>query len=176
LARVPPCLYDIIKAMNAKDILHFGDKDLRGAFKGLSKRAWQKVGVTTKWSLRDLLAHMISYEWLLVDAFRYVLKIKPTQTLDAMNAGYEKFNDAEVLARAGKSPQMLMREYSRAYKEVIKLAKKLSPEKLRKPGTIPWYGKQYSLDDFIVYANYAHKREHVAGINQFRKKMKKYGK
>ena len=28
------------------------------------------------------------------------------------------------------------------------------------------------LDDFIIYANYAHKREHVTGLKQFRKRAK----
>ena len=29
-----------------------------------------------------------------------------------------------------------------------------------RPGTLPWYGDEYALDDFIVYTSYGHKREH----------------
>jgi hypothetical protein len=39
---------------------------------------------------------------------------------------------------------------------------------LRAPGTIPWYGAEYALDDLIVYFNYGHKREHAGQIGLFR--------
>jgi len=52
----------------------------------------------------------------------------------------------------------------------MKLAGSLTPERLRETGTIPWYGEQYSLDDLIVYSNYAHKREHSSQIRLFRKR------
>ena len=87
-----------------KELLRWGDHDLKEAFKGLKPAGWKKVGVTTRWSAKDLMAHLVSYEWLLADAFKYVLKIKPTPTLDTMNEDYEKFNDAEVLARKAKPP------------------------------------------------------------------------
>jgi hypothetical protein len=40
-----------------------------------------------------------------------------------------------------------------------------------KPGTLPWYGPEYALDDFIVYSYYGHKREHSAQINVFRDQL-----
>ncbi len=36
-----------------------------------------------------------------------------------------------------------------------------------KYGTLPWYGMEYALDDFIVYTFYGHKREHSAQIAAF---------
>ena len=158
--------------MNISEIIKWGDIELAGGFKGLYKKGWQKVGVTSKWSARELLAHLVSYEWLLVDALKHVLKQGPTPTLDAMNEDYDKFNDNQVEVRKGKSAQALMSEYKKAYREVLKLTKKLGTAKLEKRGSIPWYGKQYALDDFIVYANYAHKREHATGLKQFRKRTK----
>jgi hypothetical protein len=38
---------------------------------------------------------------------------------------------------------------------------------LRQPGTLPWYGPEYALDDFLVYSFYGHKREHTAQIAVF---------
>ena len=35
-----------------------------------------------------------------------------------------------------------------------------SAETWRQIGAIPWYGPEYSLDDFVVYNIYGHKREH----------------
>lgn len=108
-----------------------------------------------------------------MDAFNSVLdKSKPTPYLKTMSAGYAEFNDSEVEKRRGKSAKAVQAEYTRAHKEALRLLKRLKSERLRKAGSIPWYGKQYSLDDFIVYANYAHKREHIAGLKQFRKHLK----
>ena len=38
----------------------------------------------------------------------------------------------------------------------------------RNKRSFPWYGKEYALDDFIVYTFYGHKREHSAQIAAFR--------
>jgi hypothetical protein len=37
----------------------------------------------------------------------------------------------------------------------------------QQPGILPWHGGQYSLDDFVVYQYYGHKREHSAEIAGF---------
>ena len=39
---------------------------------------------------------------------------------------------------------------------------------LRQPGTLPWYGAEYAVDDLIVYTAYGHKREHSAQIAVYR--------
>jgi hypothetical protein len=54
----------------------------------------------------------------------------------------------------------------------VKLAKQISPEKWRENGTLPWYGMEYALDDYIVYTFYAHKREHAAQIGVFKDALK----
>jgi hypothetical protein len=44
----------------------------------------------------------------------------------------------------------------------------ISAEMRQRPGTLPWYGMEYALDDFIVYQYYGHKREHMAQVNVFK--------
>jgi hypothetical protein len=48
------------------------------------------------------------------------------------------------------------------------LAARISADVYRQNGTLPWYGSEYDLDDFIVYTFYGHKREHSAQIAAFR--------
>ena len=45
-------------------------------------------------------------------------------------------------------------------------------DELKRYGTMPWCGVDYCLDDFIVFVNYAHKREHAAEINLYRDRIK----
>ncbi len=149
--------------MNAPDILSYGHRDLLATFEKISDQQWS-VGVNTTWTVRDVLAHMASYETLLEDALKFVAGQSPTPMLDDMGRDQAGFNDRQVAARKDKSSAELLDELRRGHEHVLALVNTFGPEKLRQVGTIPWYGKEYSLDDFIVYANYAHIREHVGQV------------
>lgn len=159
--------------MNAQDILSYGHRDVLRAFEGLSVQEWNTVGVTTRWSPKDLLAHLASFELYLEDALKSVLGISPTPTLEAMGKSPATFNDDQVEPRRSQTVDDTRKEYESAHERVMELLKQFTPEKLREAGTIPWYGSEYSIDDFIVYTNYAHKREHCAEIKQFRKRLER---
>ena len=58
-------------------------------------------------------------------------------------------------------------EYNAAVTHVLSLIREIPPETARQPGTVPWYGQEYALDDLIVYQYYGHKREHSAQIAAF---------
>jgi uncharacterized damage-inducible protein DinB len=156
--------------VNAADILKYGHLDVQKSVENLADSAWEIPEVTTKWSVKDTVGHLAAYELLLRDAFRSVLGEKPTPYLDKTKIDHAGFNDSEAALRKSKTKEEIWKEYMDANAEVMKLFARFTPEKLREPGTIPWYGADYALDDFIVYANYAHKREHVGSIQIFRKK------
>jgi hypothetical protein len=44
----------------------------------------------------------------------------------------------------------------------------ISAERLREPDTIDWYRPGYSGEDFLIFVNFGHKREHAAQLAQFR--------
>ena len=78
------------------------------------------------------------------------------------------FNDPEVAARKGKSVKEVLGELNDTHAQVMSLAARIPVETFRQTGTLPWYGMEYALDDFIVYTQYGHKREHSAQIAAFR--------
>lgn len=157
--------------MNAIEILEVGHGHVVKAIDGLADGDWEIPKVTTSWSVKDTIGHLGAYELLLENALRSVIEPGgPTPMLDKSKASGAGFNDGEATARKEMSFDVILAEYTQAYEHVMALARQLSPERLREPGTIPWYGETYSLDDFIVYANYAHKREHTAQIRLFRKR------
>jgi uncharacterized damage-inducible protein DinB len=159
--------------MNVRDVLKYGHKDVVSVVEGLSETEWEIPEVTTTWSVKDTIGHLAAYELMLEDAFTSVLDPSaPTPTLEKMKAGGKRFNEAESASRRARSGREVLDEYNAAYDRVVRLLDRLTPERLREPGTIPWYGAEYSLDDFIVYANYAHKREHVAQIRLFLKRRR----
>jgi hypothetical protein len=121
---------------------------------------------------KNIVAHLTSYELIVSDVLRTFVNDEPTPQLETMgNHGPAEFNDSEVAKRQAKSAAETLAEYESAHAEVMALAAQIPAETFRQNGTMPWYGEGYDLEDFIVYSNYAHKREHSAEINVFRDRL-----
>lgn len=158
--------------MNATDILKYGDATFHQSFKDLPEPHWNTPGACGYWSVRDIVAHLASYELVLVDVLTGFLGGGPTPNLDKMKADYSGFNDKEVDARKGLSVAETIAEYEAAYAKVAGLIPQIPVSILQQAGTLPWYGSEYAVDDYIVYAFYGHKREHSAQIAAFRDTLK----
>ena len=158
--------------MNTLDVLKYGDNTFLTTLGGVDQAHWETGGVCGIWSVKDIVAHLTSYELFLGDVLTTFLDGGPTPTMQAMGElGPLNFNDAQVELRQGNSPAEVLAEYKDAHSRVMELAGQIPTETFRKNGTIPWYGEGYDLDDLIVYNNYAHKREHCAEINHFRDQL-----
>ncbi|HXV85861.1 MAG TPA: DinB family protein [Gemmatimonadales bacterium] len=154
--------------MNLNDILKYGHQTVLDTVEGLPDADWERSGVCGVWSVKDIIAHLASFEHVLVDVLNSLGPGGPTPHLERF--GQEKFNDDEVAKRKGKTPAQVMAEYRETQARTMELAGRISAELARKPGTLPWYGAEYSLDDFVVYTYYGHKREHCAQIKLYRKR------
>ena len=154
--------------MNASDIVKYGQLTLMGALDGLPDEHWQTPGVCGRWSVKEIVAHLASYEAAFGDVLVSLTGEEPTPTLDRFRARGAAFNDEEVEARAAMSVSETHAELAREHERVTALIGELSPDLLRQPGTLPWYGEAYSVDDLLVYIGYGHKREHAAQVCVFR--------
>ena len=153
--------------MNAKDILFYGNRTLMTTLDRVPSPEWEREGVCGWWSIKNVLAHLASYEHVMVDVLRAHLDTAAeTLHLDQYRAG-PGFNDKQVDRRQQMSGNEVLAEYRQTHKQVLSLIEKVPVEERRQTGTIPWYGNQYGLDDFIVYTQYGHKREHAAQIAVF---------
>ncbi len=157
--------------MNASDILKYGHYTFLASLDGLSEAELEKGGVCGIWSTKDIIAHLTSYEHVLTEVLQGFLGGGDTPYMEQYVRG-EVFNDLQVGARKGKSPAENLDEYNTTQAKTIELIAQITPETLRQSGTLPWYGMEYSLDDFIVYAFYGHKREHSAQIHVYRDTLK----
>jgi uncharacterized protein (TIGR03083 family) len=155
--------------MNAPDVLKYGQLTLLSGLEGLPDADWETPGVCGVWSVKQIVAHLASYEAAIADVLLgFVDSAAPTPTLDRMRADPVCFNDDEVAARTSRSPADTLAELKREHERAMELACRIPPETYREPGTLPWYGLEYSLDDLLVYMAYGHKREHVAQVCVFR--------
>ncbi len=150
--------------MNAHDIIHYGHQTVLGTLADLPEAAWHAPGACGAWSVKDIVAHLTSYEYLLRDALRFVQGEGPTPYLDHMLEPDTDFNQAQVDRRTGMTVDEVLAEFNAAHEAALAALAPIPPELLRLTGTLPWYGEAYALDDLIVYFNYGHKREHAAQI------------
>jgi uncharacterized damage-inducible protein DinB len=162
--------------MNASDILMYGDRTLMSALEGVPQSEWETGGVCGVWSVKDILAHMTVYEHLTAEVLSRFVEGEdesPTPYISRMMESGASFNDDTVPEFKTKPGDEVLAEYHEAHRRVMSLIGQISAETLRQAGTMPSYGEQYSLDDYLVYTQYGHKREHSAQINVFRDKLER---
>ena len=153
--------------MNAVDILKYGQQTVLQTLEGFPASAVETPGACGVWSVKDIIAHLASYEQVLVDVLSTFTGKHPTPYLDKFTRPGGQFNDTEVGARKVRTMSEVLAELNDTHAQVMSLAAQIPPESFRHNGTLPWYGMEYALDDFIVYTFYGHKREHSAQIAAF---------
>src|SRR5262245_58811 len=99
--------------MNASDILKYGHLTVLRAVDGLPEPAWEAGGVCGVWSVKDIIAHLASYEHVLKEVLSSFQNDSAmpssspggsaTPTLNAFVAPGGQFNDAEVARRINNS-------------------------------------------------------------------------
>ena len=162
--------------MNAADVLKYGHGTVLETLEGVPMAEWETAGVCGVWSVKEIVVHLASFEELLAEVLTTQLEDGPTPTLDELlDVSGERFNDLQVPRRRGEPADAALAEYSNWHARVMPLLARIPDETLRRPGTIPWYGEEYSLEDLLVYQYYGHKREHCAQVNVFRDRLEGVG-
>ena len=154
--------------MNAIDVMQYGHLSLMNTLDGLPESEWEKAGVCGVWSVKDIISHLASYEQLLNEVLNTFLGSEPGPTMLRWSDSPEGFNDNEVADRLEKSAAAILAEYGEIRSQNMASLANIPAEKIREAGTMPWYGSEYALDDYLVYSFYGHKREHCAQIAVFR--------
>lgn len=154
--------------MNAADILKYGHFTVLGSLKELPEADWETPGVCGYWSVKQIMAHLASYETVLVDILNSLSGPCATPALDRFISKEGGFNDNEVINRQHQSGVETLAEYTTTQQLTMTLLANIPLAKRRENGVLPWYGAEYDLEDFLVYTFYGHKREHCAQIAVFR--------
>jgi len=161
--------------MNVDDVLKYGHEMVVQAVDGLPDPDWLTPGVCGVWSVKDVIAHLASAELLIADVLGTFVGSGPTPHLDAFKQKDPQHNDKEVARRREWSVTRTLAEYTGAARGAMEVGARIPPETARRAGTLPWYGEEYALDDFLVYTSYGHKSEHCAQIAIHRDRLKARG-
>jgi hypothetical protein len=154
--------------MHPQDILKYGHSFVMRTLESFPARHYDEPGAVGYWSAKDVVAHLGSYELVLVELLDSLLTPCPTPLLDQLNNDGQAFNDLQVdVLRKGMAMEQVLDEYKAAHDRAWGLANKIPAEMWRQTGLLPWYGAEYDLEDFIVYTYYGHKREHCGQLQTF---------
>ena len=155
--------------MHTIDVLENGHRTVMQAIDGLEVGYWEDPRVVGVWSTKDVIAHLASFEAILIDVLTSIQdEHADTPVLDAFMVEPGAFNEAQVALRAHHMPGVVLEEYETNVARALALARTVHEERFRQTGLLAWYGDAYDLDDFIAYMFYGHKREHAAQIKLFR--------
>jgi len=161
--------------MNTKDVLRYGHLWVLKHVDGLSPQEWEEPGVCGVWSVKEILAHLASFEIVLFELLGELGGSAETiSTLDQFRRmDGDTFNAVVVSSRKAHTAKEVLDEYNQTQSQVMELISQISGDLLRQKGTLPWYGSEYDLEDFIVYSFYGHKREHMAQVAIYRDRLGK---
>src|SRR5579883_654605 len=132
----------------------------------LPESEWDVPGVSGEWSVKDVVAHLTSYELALLDALATFKGQEPTPYVRRLFAAPEEFDAAGVEARRYHTAQQVMDEYQDAQLRSSSVLASLPAAQLYEPGRLPWYRKDASLAD-LIHRFSAHTREQSERIARF---------
>jgi uncharacterized protein (TIGR03083 family) len=158
--------------MNTSEILEQSHIVVMQAVDDLSEDEWDVPGVCGEWSVKDIIAHLASYERLLLDVIRAFQGGEVTPFVRNFLANGQVFNEEMVEARKYETAQRVLDEYEDAQVQTTSALATIPEEKTREGGTIPWFASDRCLAD-VVNMLCTHGQEHSNQIIHFRQRVEK---
>ena len=101
--------------MNAVDILKYGHLTVLQTLDGFPESEWDTPGACGVWSVKDIIAHLASYEQVLIDVLASSEESDPTPVLNRLIELGSQFNDTEVSRRKEKTMKEVLGKKGHTY-------------------------------------------------------------
>lgn len=119
------------------------------------------------WTVKDTIAHLASYTYVLADMCHVVLKdSKPTSYITQYIQQGTEFNQTQVAARSNHTAQQVINEFEEVQAEVVGLLASIPVEKINEKGTLDARSER-SLSDSVKGLT-GHIQRHCDEITAFR--------
>lgn len=148
--------------MNVVSLWQYTHQALIGA---LDNPSWDRE-LWPQHTLKDMVINLTAMEYVLCELLESLMDDGATPTLDRFVADVDHFMREELAERRKRAGDIILDEYRYIYAQTRMLMALIPSEKWRERGTLPWYGPDFSLEDFVVLFLFEHKREAVAQIMQ----------
>lgn len=152
--------------MDMVAILKHGHQVILDSVAGLSEAEWNRDGVCSTWSAKDIVGHLATVEWAQIEILSLNLgrKIAAPHLEQYGKLGGEGFNVHHAELRRDTPYADVLAEYKRGFEQLIQLVPEVPNDLLHQPGLGSFAVEGYSLADRLIHNIYGHKREHAAQI------------
>ena len=132
--------------MNAAEMLDNVHLRTIRALDDLPELQWDIPGACGNWTVKEIVAHLTSYELALAEGLKTFLGQPSTRTyISRLLEDGAKFNEEEVEKRRYNTAQRVMDDYNDAQIQTVSLLEQIPAEKLQQKGT-----SDRSPNDFIT--------------------------
>ena len=157
------------KARLLKDIRAERQK-LEIALQGLTDADMVKTTVAGEWSVKDILAHVTTWEQSFLKWYEAGLRGEKQVMPEWSKPGVIDAINKEIYERnAKRSLNDVKKEFHASYKTILKTIDQIPEEAMFITGKYDWTGK-YTLADYTVVNTGGHYTEHLAMIEAIKKK------
>ena len=150
--------------MELEELLDYAHNMVIKSIAGLAENNRTEEPACGVWSARDVIGHLCTFKLYTVDVISTFTGNTDTPYLELMGQQRGDFGDKQVARRKDYSFEENLREYNEAHTKMMALIRQIPADTLRQAGTLPWYGMQYALDDFILYTDFGHQIEHASQL------------
>jgi len=149
--------------MNAAEMLDNVHLRTIRALDDLPELQWDIPGACGNWTVKEIVAHLTSYELALAEGLKAFLGQPSTHMyISRLLEDGAKFNEEEVEKRRYETAQHVMDDYNDAQIQTMSLLEQIPAQKLQQK-----VADDRSLNDFII-SFYNHMNEHCDQIEKFR--------
>jgi len=131
----------------------------RDSYAGLSEPDLLEPGATKAWSVRDIIAHVTTWEEEALKHLPAVLEGRKPPRYSVMYGGIDAFNAIMTTQKAGLSLVHVLEQQEQAHRRVIEVVER-APEEALAPGAR--FRRRLRLD------TYGHYPKHAAAIRRWR--------
>lgn len=151
-------------------------KELTETINGMSEDDFLRAKAIDKWTLKDLLAHIASWDEEIVrvlQTFTMPGDSQYTYVISDRN-DYGVWNDDQVAARRELNVNQTMSEFEIARRDLLQVVEGLTDPVLNRSRMTPWGKPETGFE--LLTGQIDHDREHAVQIRSYRKKIERWAR
>jgi hypothetical protein len=157
--------------MHTLDMLEYAHQQVLAAVEGLSTGDGDVPGACGRWSIREVVAHLVSYEALTVEVLDHLGTDRSGRLVTGWLSDREVYNHFMVNRSSSRTLAQLTADYTAHHEVLINQYIRIPETFLQTTGTLPWHSKRHDVEDFLIDMAYSHKRTHALQIRLHRQHL-----
>ncbi len=163
-----------MKRDDAIQQLRTARKELQETIAGLTEEDFLRPRAISKWTLKDLLAHVASWDEEMVrvlQTFTMPVESVYTYTISDRN-GFAAWNEEQLELRRARAVSEIISEFEIARRDLIQVVEGLTDPVLNRTRMTPW--GEPSSGFGLIETQIEHDREHAEQVRSYRKKIERW--